>query len=339
MAYFRTLPHRIVSIVLLCVALIGCDAPADAELTIEATFEPSLEPTDARVVTDEPSPIITNTPTATPEPSATPTPDGLPTATPDFGSLEGWTVSESRDFTSLDGDWVVHSIFAYALDVYPDYHSYLSVEKLDGSVTWVAEDRWELFAFGYMWAVPYRWSNDGKDLYYTHLSVSDGCHFFPSAGWDLFRLNLATGEIISLIDPVYEWKQKGVALSPDETLVAAFAADPVGFIVYDIARKERKEFPLPEGIAGWPHGKIVWAPDQSSLMFTSIQFANCAEPNASHSIVRIDRESKKVTIVIDNSKMLLTTVDWPEQDRVLLEDDNGREWWLDPITGDLTPHD
>jgi hypothetical protein len=331
MAYFRTLLHQIVPIVLLCVGLISCDAPGEPEIAVEVTLKPTIE---APIVTDEPSPTSIQSPTETPEPSARLTTDGSPTPTPDFRALEGWDVSESASFVSSNGQWFAHTLVAFNNGISPDYYSYFAAKRTDGSVIWVAEDSWSMFGMGFTWPMPYRWSNDGEHLYYTHNNSPDGCSYLTRGGLDLYSINLKTGGIASLLEGGIGYS---IALSPDETQLAYYSPSNTELIVRNLESNAKIRIDIPETDE---IGEIFWSPDQTNLIANGVFGGPCKNHILGwFSILRIDLISQSVSTLVDLSYEAHEIVEWTEQDRILLKDANEAYLWLDPITGDLTPRE
>jgi len=55
----------------------------------------------------------------------------------------------------------------------------------------------------------------------------------------------------------------------------------------------------------------------------------------STSIVRVETAPLERTTLIRQDSRLLTILEWPTADRVLLADNDGRRWWMDAVTGYL----
>ena len=84
-------------------------------------------------------------------------------------------------------------------------------------------------------------------------------------------------------------------------------------------------------------GRIVWSPDGEALMLT-VAIDACGPPEeGTHTIVRVDAETLSQTTIIPQDDRLFTTEAWPRADRVLLKDQDGKTWWLEPEAGAMEP--
>jgi hypothetical protein len=330
MAYFRTLLHQIVPIVLLCVALIGCDAPGEPELTVEVTAEPTTDATiEVPPSTGEISPTSTESPTVVPQPSHTPTHTGAPTATVDPQSLY---VDSWPDLLSPDGQWIAKAFSSFPMNNETgDYYMFLSVERTDGSQKWVIVDEWSNLRLGYPMPRPLDWSQDGRYFYYTDYIVGDGCGSYLWNASNIMRVDLTDGSTGEWVPSISE----SLAISPDDQFIAYL--DNGNIVFREIATGEERTALIFDAWRDADIGAIVWSPDQSSVMIT-VSFSFCTRERI-HSIIRIDVASLTHTVLIDHDAQGYETVDWPEQDRVLVKDKDDVECWLDPITGELTPRE
>ena len=59
------------------------------------------------------------------------------------------------------------------------------------------------------------------------------------------------------------------------------------------------------------------------------------EDSDSYSIIRIDASTFEQKILVEENSEWLRPIRWEESGRVLLRDESGRYWWLDPDTGQL----
>jgi hypothetical protein len=345
MARLQPLWHRIVPIVLLSVALIGCDAPADPKLTVEITVEPTLEATfeaPASTLTRTPSPTMPIAP-RTPKATRTPLPPfGTLTSTPDFHTPDHWTVAEREDFPSPSGEWMVHSIYAdNSSDQMQSYYRVVA-ERTDGSQMWLLEENWLGSGFGLNGVAPVLWSQDEQYLYFKHTGFGDGCGPYFSNGYDMLRLDLSDGTVETVVYGLMAY-----AFSPDESLLAYISSDQRnrGYIAIRELASGNDQYAAFELYRDFPNaGSIVWVPDQSAVVFVSIS-GRCGDPVQPFSIIRVDYPAMQSIILIDKSPVGYVPVEWDQPDRILLRvfgvgesfgwTDN--HWWLDPITGKLTP--
>jgi hypothetical protein len=345
MAYFRTFIYQIVPIVLLCVVVIGCDASGEPEPTVEITAEPTTDATiEAPTLTMQPSSTSMQVAPRTPKPTRTPlTPFGTLTPTPDFRMLAGWTISEREDFPSPSGEWVVHSLYADSGDQMQSYY-HVTAERSDGSQSWLLEENWLGSGFGLSGVAPVLWSQNEQYLYFKHSGMGDGCAPYFSNGYDMLRLDLSDGTVQKTVHGMIAY-----AFSPDEELIAYISWDPLqrGYLAIRKLASGDEQYAAFEVFRDFPNaGSIVWAPDQSAVVFVSIT-GRCGDPVQPFSIIRVDYPLMQSTIVIDKSPTGYVPVEWNEPDRVLLRGFGVGEsfgwtddyWWLDPITGDLTPRE
>ena len=70
-------------------------------------------------------------------------------------------------------------------------------------------------------------------------------------------------------------------------------------------------------------------------MFTA-EVDTCQMPDfLSTSVIRVDAERLSQTELIQENKEWLTTIEWPEVERVRLEDKNRQRWWMNATTGEV----
>lgn len=212
----------------------------------------------------------------------------------------------------------------------------LKVVSDDGDITWIAEtitmtDIWG----GFEWAIPFAWSQNDDYLYFTHHKRGDGCSP-PMNGSDLYRLDLRNGEVVELVPRLGRW----LALSPDESALAylSWYDREERLVIRNLAAGDERSTRLfveeqyaPEIIVFTSH--LLWSPDGQALVLTA-EIDTCQHPDLlSTSIVRVDVKTLAQTTLVYEDKRWLTTVAWPDPNRVLLKDKNGQYWWMDPITG------
>jgi hypothetical protein len=295
---------------------------------------PGPSPTAAR--TPDPAPTRTlpssSTETFPPDtPIPSPTGDGAPTATLD---PLGLTVDAAPDSVSPDGRWIARVYSAFPTNgESSDYYSSLIVERTDGSQRWVVIDRWQPWGLGYSMPRPYRWSQDGGHFYWTNRVVPDGCGGLFANGNDLHRVDLADGGSEELV-PDVGWS---IALSPDETLLA-YAAYDSRLVIRDIATGDERSVEIAAPGEG-EFGSIAWAPDQSAVALTLASDYCGAPDGGTQGILRVDTATLGTVLLIEPNDQLFVTVDWPQIDRVLLRDRFDAFWWMDPVTGAVTPRE
>jgi len=309
--------------IILCIASLlaaGC-APA-ARTQVPAQVSPTMSP--SHTATKAPSPTPSRT--ATKAPSLTPSPTG----TPDLSKM----TAVSNDFESPDGKWVMTATSALALnangELYADYsYDQVKVYNTESQQEWVPIEQWSNAGLGSGGYVPFLWTPDGKYLYVTYKPRPDGCAVFVN-GLDLSRLDLDNGSFVQIVPAVGLW----LSLSPDETMLAYVGYGDRGLIIRDLATGSERQVKLDPG-KEYQAGHIVWSPEGDALVLTlAIQpcSANWAD---STSVIRIDIPTLEQMTLIPEDKRLFTTLEWPTPKQVLLSDDAGKLWGMDPDSGEI----
>jgi len=239
--------------------------------------------------------------------------------------------------TSPDGAWVARGLAAFPKNSGGNrYYTRLTVARSDGSQEWPVVESWSELALGYTTPRPLRWSEDGRYLYFTNRPVPDGCAVFVN-GSDLQRVDLADGSVREIVPPVGLW----LSLSPDERQLAYVGYGDRGLVVRDLSTgRERQTQVEAAQETGDAHvGHVIWSSDGEALVLT-VAIDACGPPGERvHTIVRIDAETLSQTTLITEDERLFTSEAWSERGRVSLRDPDGKRWWLDPRTGELTPAD
>lgn len=220
------------------------------------------------------------------------------------------------------GNWEVSTLLGLPKEGGERYYRRMVVSSLDQSVQWKVVEEWAPYGAGYTAPMPFSWTMDQTALYWTNVPTPEGCVVFANAS-DLHRLDLQTGASTQLVGPVGQW----LALSPDETRVAA--AGPRGLTVYDLATREERTLELPEGQAGM----FVWSPLGDSLLLTLAQDGCSGQP--AYSILKVDLANWQVSTLVDRDPRRFSTIEWSAQGPVLVADQQGDPWLLDPETGEL----
>jgi Tol biopolymer transport system component len=209
------------------------------------------------------------------------------------------------------------------------YQTKLEVVNAAGGVQWTLVDETLNYGLGYTTPRPFHWSKDGRYLYFTNLAVPDGCAVFTN-GSDLYRADLTTGQVAEIVPPWVWW----VALSPDEQRVAylRWNGQTLELVVREMATGDERKIGLEARYT--QAGNILWSPDGQALMLTLA--ANPCDPaNWTQSIARVELAALSPTILIRDDKRLLTATAWPEANKVLLTDQDGRTWTMEATTGEL----
>lgn len=257
------------------------------------------------------------------------------TPPPDLSEIDAqaWTSS------SPSGVWVARGLAAFPENDERDldrYYTRLTVAQLDRSQEWTVVDRWSELALGYTTPQPLQWSSDESHFYFTNRPVPDGCAVFVN-GSDLQRVDLSDGSVTEIVPPVGLW----LSLSPDERQLAYVGYGDRGLVVRDLStgRERQTQIEAVQETVDAHIGHIVWSPDGEALVLT-VAIDACGPPGERvHTIVRIDAETLSQTTLITEDERLFTSEAWSERGRVSLRDPDGKRWWLDPRTGELTPAD
>ena len=259
--------------------------------------------------------------TSTPETrSATVTPQ----PTKDTAGKETWAS------TSPDGKWIAEGFLEgrYLADGVEKYHTQLKVASADGTVEWIVVDEMRTWGLGYTAPEPFHWSRDGRYLYYTNLPRPDGCVLFIN-GSDLHRVDLTDGSVTEIVPeagPV-------LSLSPDEKMLTYISWGAGELVLRDLVSESERRVALPD-VRGGQTGNIVWSPDGAAIMLVT-----APDPcdSQTRSIVRVDTQGLSSSVLVRDDDRLFTLIDWPEPARARLSDKVGNTWWLDAVTGQLTP--
>ena len=321
----------VITTLFLAVALSACAGrPQPVVTQTIATEAPSATAIPAQVIetstatqtaTTEPTKAA---PTSTPRPSPTP----FPIVTEARNGTEVMLQVHTWSLPSPDGKWI-----AQGTEKYPttggEYFRGLKVVSQDGIVEWILVDKWEEWLLGYPLPRPLRWSPDSRYFYFTTMFVPDGCGLFIN-GSDVQQLDVTTGRLTELVPRV----SSALSLSPDTTMLAYITEGPA-LVLRHLATGAEQQIRL-DVPADSPAGSIVWSPDGNAIMLTTA-VSPCGPPDWAQSVIRVDVTALSQTTILDDDKRLLQTVEWPEAEKVLLQDWNGNFWWLNPTTGELTP--
>lgn len=274
------------------------------------------------------------TPPASPGETATPThlptlpaaATATPVATPDPATMEVTTSST----LSPDGRWEAVQTVAIPKNG-ASYYSNLTVTERAGNLRWAVVDAWAPFGLGYTVPRPFQWSRDGRSLFVTNDPAPDGCALFVN-GTDLARVDLATGAVTQLVEPVGLW----LSLSPDETkLVYLSWGEDRPLVVRDLASGAEQAIVLPTSDPNWQAGNIVWSPEGDQVLVT-IANAPCEGGWAkSTSIVQVTLDAPQAKLLLESDERLLVTTGWPEPSTILLADQDGQTIEMNAATGQI----
>jgi len=293
--------------------MVGCTSS-----NLPATASPTIIPSQTS------TPVVINQSTPIP---ATQTPEKTPVPKPII-------VYES---VSPDTRWTATTTRLY---VDEQERSIFKVSNDGGRVEWEVEN--EVYVdeppIGFWFPVPFYWSKDGKYLYFAHRASGDGCFGGNNhLGKDLKRLNLITGEVSQISSGgTY------MAISPDENYLAAISFGDEGINIQNLSsgKLEILDLLIRHEDLGLETDQryITWSPDSKSLVFV-IMAGVCDFSVESYFnwIVRVDIESLSQTMVTERDEQGLVPISWIEKDKILTRDKEGKLWWMNPSTGEISP--
>lgn len=181
---------------------------------------------------------------------------------------------------------------------------------------------------------PLTWSQDGKYLYYTHhFRNGDGClGYWASNGRDLFKLDLTSGETTQLSPRIGNW----LALSPDEKFLGFLDSGRIGILELENGQSRDAEIEsnLDPSIMTHPL-HMVWSPDGKNIIIGLLSNICVDEDSDKYSLIKINAMTFDQTVLVEESSEWLQPIEWLEPNRVLIRDESGKYWRLDPDTGKL----
>ncbi|OGO16540.1 MAG: hypothetical protein A2Y93_15425 [Chloroflexi bacterium RBG_13_68_17] len=265
------------------------------------------------------APLATPTPAATRTPRPTTGPTAIPFTTWSQASPDGLWLAEG----SMEGPW-------------PEgdqemYRATLLVRSTDRATVWTIADVTSHYGLGYTTPSIFRWSQDGRALYFGNTPVPDGCALFVNFE-DLYRLDLGDGRVTELLPPT---RSSVIAMSPDERSLAFTEwQETPELVLRDAGTGEERRVALgaaPDDQAGG----VIWSPDETALLVT-VAHSPCLPP-WSHSIVWVDLATLETSVLIDHDARRFGVAEWADPARILLWDESGAGWTLDATSGELTP--
>ena len=215
------------------------------------------------------------------------------------------------------------------------------VIRLDGAIEWTAEDAIHPGALDFRFAVPLLWSQDGESLYFSHQVRGDGC--LSGEHSDLYRINLQTGEITSILPDIGDW----LALSPDEQTLA-YITLPDRLVVRNLASGAEQEIRLDiedELQHDYPgtrlyESDVVWSPTGDAFAL-SVEIDACGK-YLLQALIHVNASTLSQTTLITSTPETFgrfTMLGWPTAAQILLRDQKRERWWLDVRTSTLVAAD
>ncbi len=196
------------------------------------------------------------------------------------------------------------------------YATRLVVRRTNGQQHWLAVESQGPFGLGYSTPQPLTWAKNGDALYFTHEFVGDGCALFAN-GSDLHRLDLATGQVITIAPSVGSW----LALSPDENFLAGLGGRQLA--VYDLTKQFSQIIKLTDDDTT-QFGHTVWSPDGKKIALTAARHPCSGDDR--YDTLLVDVATMTVTTLIANDDNLFVPTGWEDTEHVILK--NKEHTWL-----------
>jgi Tol biopolymer transport system component len=236
---------------------------------------------------------------------------------------------------SPNGNWTAY-FFGYDLETIR-----LSVTNFDDTVTWNVNQP----NFGSEASfTPYRWSQDGRYLYFNIYVAIDGyVPFYQGAG--LQRLDVLNGTVSEVLSNgylsdstyhIYIWNFVTFSLSPDDKLLAYInlLENGMQLVIRDMKTGNEKST-LFEGYSS--AGSILWSPQQDQLVLAVTKGTNWSDTLCSIELVELDSLTSRTLVKDKDLDWVYDPVLWNNNHTILLKERGGPYLYLDITTGKLTP--
>lgn len=308
-----------------------------AYITFLLTF--GLVACTGQALTAIPSPV---TPTLTHSPSLTPTITIQPTETVVVLSqsqiLEAVkqedykTLCDGKDLhptisQSPNGEWA-------AIPCNP----FTKIFRMDGTKSWkvsssmlsLPDERLNLDLF------IHHWSSDQRYIYLRLFSCClDGPGGIPLHDHALYRLNLATGELTTILEPLTDYLNfYDFTFSPDDNDLVYTRQDiPNKLFIKDLALQTETSILLNRAYSA--AGDFFWSDDDKTIVFIGESGAGDAW---GFSLLSLNWPSKSLSILLDNDRRLFMPQKWLTKNELLLwslKDDT--YWKFNVITKSMIP--
>ena len=164
------------------------------------------------------------------------------------------------------------------------------------------------------------WSNDGAYAYISFDPHTDGYWEPFHHGIVLYRLDLQTGQISEVL-PLgkSDWVFYAFAFSPNDRRLAYIVTDksPVILNIRDLPTGDEQSFEF--DLKYNTGGGFVWSPDSQKLVFSITQFDTSTYEYIATSIFLWDKDTSKVTELINDHQSRLQAIEWVEETKIILE--------------------
>jgi len=297
---------------------------------LHALTQPRLVLRDGVIIMPKPEPTDTPAPAAQPEASTTAAPTRTteaPVGTPDIAAtvVAAQQPKSYGSFPSPDGKWRAEVIIYACVktdETSENAYEQLRLTQIAAGNQRIADSQLQhcggLGAFGLAGLF---WSSNSRYFYYTvaREGVPDGCGYWERP---IIRLDITS--------MTREYLGAG-PLSPDKTKIATWQGQEL--VIWDIDGDEVGRTPAlaPEAETG----PIAWSPDSRALAY--VQFASYCPLSGKSYVVRVDLPELEQTLLLESQMPTFGSLKWDSSSRLLLSDENGREWRYDLGSRELNP--
>lgn len=288
-----------------------------------STLAATLSPVDVPRISTQ---AISSQQSATSTPKALTAP--ISTATLNLETLAFELLKE----VSPNGKWAVHIELSKPVssgEFQESFYTRVTVISQDKQTVWTPIAEWRGYGLGFNRPIIFHWSQNGLYLYLADYAIPDGC---PGFGYtsNLKRVDLRTGEA----DPIAPQLAGVISLSPDESTLVALTHNAI--TLYDLQTSQDQTISYRVEADFWISGNIVWSPDEREFLFAAM-IDGCGPPEqGTTSIWHVNASKGEVITIASNDTRGLIIQEWARDNQVLLIDKNGKQWWLDVNSGDIT---
>lgn len=240
--------------------------------------------------------------------------------------------SAETTLPSPDGKWRAY-FFGYDLTQFR-----LSVENIDKTIIWNINQA----NFGHEALFsPYRWSQDGRYLYFNiHAAIDGYVPFYDGMG--LRRLDVMTGKVSEILPSgdiasygkvtIYDWDLAVFSLAPNDEYLAYInhVDNGVQLVIRDLETGAEKSLFFDEYSGA---GSILWSPQQDRLVLAFTKGTNWSSTLAAIGIIDVDNLTSKV--LIQDEERILDPVEWKNSSTILVKKRGGDFFYLDITTRKL----
>jgi hypothetical protein len=161
------------------------------------------------------------------------------------------------------------------------------------------------------------WSDDGRYAYFNSYSSGDGggC-FVPNSygGWGLFRLELETGNAISILpigEDEFTWY--GFSFSPTHKYLV-YGVNAKNFVILDM--KTDKAFDITHQNDFDDGGGVIWSTDESEFVYSTGTWTSESE---NYSLRLVDAKTGNEKILLESKDSCFLAKEWKDEYIVLIE--------------------